>query len=265
MAKTATQQTTVPATLPTEFHEGIDSIRKMFNTLESGNLAKYYEIGKTVLDMTTDAKYGKPTIKKIVEYFPVAKSAIIPARDFAKRFKQGDFDKLTKLAGPTGNKITWSHVVQAVKIKDDNEMVSMLQKTVKENWDSVKLAKQVRTLNGNSGNPNGGGRPHKQHGSFPDLIDEIQTRMTELSNYLDATLNDSKTVSDLFDKMDTKDTAGIADTVDALELLADQLVVKVTTAATVFTRLKTKLKVEDDTDDEEPTDEQLEDVDDDNA
>ncbi len=251
MSKT---NTTVDAAFPQEYHDGVKKLQGMVAEVNKGNIEKNYEIGQLVVEMTTKPEYGKPSVKKLAESFPVGYEILRPARDVALKFNKKDFETAIKLVGPKGQKLTWSHMSLLAQVKDNKEAGELAKKTVNEGWDVKQLKRQVK---GVSATNSPKGRKPNQATSFVDLVGEVKDRTNGYSNYLDTNFSDDEAVLELFDVVKNKlgdKRTNLIEVLDAVDLSIEQMTLKASAAQAVLVRLKGELERGLEVDDEDEED-----------
>lgn len=124
----------------------LNTRKKVYTQVNTEMLNLYWNIGKIIMNIQNGQKrasYGKETLKelslKLVEEF---------GNGFSKRNleRMRMFYKLFPIATTLPSQLTWSHYVELIKIKDEEERNYYLNECISCNWSVRELQRQTKTF-----------------------------------------------------------------------------------------------------------------------
>lgn len=143
-----------------------------------------HKLGCMVLEVTNDEdKYGKHAVDQMSKLLSMDNSLLYNAKLFAERYSMNDLEELTNLRNRIGDSLTWSHVVQLIRVPDRDARLQLQQQTADNSWTYQELLKQVQDNKG--GKTSKGGRPlAKPTGldGFITQVDSMSSKWIKCSN-----------------------------------------------------------------------------------
>ncbi len=160
-----------------------------------------HRLGRMVLEVTKDPdKYGKQAVEQMSSLLNMDNSLLYNAKLFAERYSENDLDELTKLRNNHGDSLTWSHVVQLIRVPDRDARLKLQQETVDNNWTYQELLKFVQDAKG--GKTSKGGRPLAKPSDLSGVVTQIESMSSKwLRCNNEIWVDDNKGVAALADEL----------------------------------------------------------------
>ncbi len=137
-----------------------------------------HTLGKMVLQITNDpSKYGKRAIEQLSQLLSMDPSMLYNAKLFAERYTEKQLVELVEARNKFGDALTWSHVVQLIRIPDPNQRNKLQQKAIDECLTYQELLKEIQKRKG--GKSSRGGRPLAKPSSLDGYITQMDTMSTK--------------------------------------------------------------------------------------
>lgn len=154
--------------------EKFDSVSQSLEEMRVDNLHFYHRLGALCKDVKDSPQtYGEDGFKLLKRALYIHSSTIGQSVKFFSNFTTQELNDVIELNNRSANfRLTWSHIVKLLRVKDKDQRTQLIQRAVQELWDPKKLAEEVKKICG--GRQEGAGRPLSIPGGLGAQIRQIK-------------------------------------------------------------------------------------------
>ena len=182
-----------------DLRKEVDHVRDQIEKLTEYDIEVRYDVGEKLNAIAGDksGKYGTNPKQQMYAVMPLSRDAIRPMMELARTYSRDDVKKLRSYKNQqTGERLTWSHVVSLVRVKDKQKAFALADRAAAVGMSSRELNAEVIRAAG--GPKSKGGRRAKKVASLAAAIDDIVTRSKSWQNVFDTVWSVDGGLSDLF-------------------------------------------------------------------
>jgi hypothetical protein len=159
--------------------EKAKEVREWLEAETHHSLLSRYRLGLILRDVEEDEqshggeRYGEDAVNRLRALLPWEDGIIRIALRFVRAYSQEEAERLAQLRTRNGQPLAWSHVRCLVQVDDRQEREELLDRTVAENWTSLRLAEEVKAYHEEK-NPSNRGRPLTRPKTFDAVLHQQQ-------------------------------------------------------------------------------------------
>lgn len=116
-----------------EHQKAYKAIRRLLDGERHERAKAWYEVGREIVKITADTKYGKKAVAKIAMALGRDKTMLYEAGCVAETWMRRQFEELlTRRDKVRGNRLSWSHFVELARVDDSRSRSLLIRKTLNE-------------------------------------------------------------------------------------------------------------------------------------